>query len=239
MGFATYLDAAHFPWVELSDTPTCMAGTSAAGVALQERLVAACTHSSFLEVVTALADGASVNTAARRHDGVVCTPLRAALHSIHTPLPLVVHLLARGADVNGPGVMWAGAMSCSRDVLQLLIDAGGSVNAPSLDELPLHIAVVGWQDGWLERIELLLSQPSVDVIGVADGRSIERRAWTRGASKQVVMLRAEVRLCRLLGPLRVHSSCQCRLSVMRSRRDDARRDNGAVVSVTPSLLWRC
>ena len=72
--------------------------------ALQGRLVTACANGDFPAALTALANGASVNSvgvcAGRR---LVGTPLMAAVLSGHRAL--VTHLLSLGADATKRGVM--------------------------------------------------------------------------------------------------------------------------------------
>jgi ankyrin repeat protein len=111
-----------------------------------------------------------------------------ALH--HTVLSkrreLVVALVAAGADANvtnlfGKTPMWWGAAYSTADILQLLINSGGSVNEPdNYGQTPL-IALVRYNcNDAPARLQVLLARPELDLDAKYDGRTAEEWAVRRG-----------------------------------------------------------
>jgi hypothetical protein len=99
---------------------------------------------------------------------------------------LVVALLAAGADANvkdGDGwtSVWAGAAFSTADILQLLIDGGGSVDEPKNSGEMSLIALVRWNDGDADaRLQVLLACPELDLDATYDGKTAEQWAVYMG-----------------------------------------------------------
>jgi hypothetical protein len=99
---------------------------------------------------------------------------------------LVVALLAAGADANvtdafGKTPVWLGAAFSTADILQLLIDDGGSVNeVDEFAETPL-IALV-WYKGHdaVARLQVLSTCPELDLDAACKGNMAEEWAVRRG-----------------------------------------------------------
>ena len=101
---------------------------------------------------------------------------------------LVAALLAAGADANVKSdyhdrtSVWRGAVNSTADILQLLIDGGGSVNeADSHVESPLIALVRNNNGDAAARLGVLLAQPELDLDAKYQGRTAEERAveWRR------------------------------------------------------------
>ena len=120
-----------------------MSSSGAASDSLADRLVAACFYGDLPSVKAAIADGASVEKWGRSpRRGAYVLPLAAAVDQRRHDV--VVWLLSHGADPNGDRVMQCGAGDTTAAVLQLLVDAGGSVNREGLNDVwgpPLFHAV--------------------------------------------------------------------------------------------------
>jgi ankyrin repeat protein len=99
---------------------------------------------------------------------------------------LVVALLAAGADANvksayGRTSVWEGAVDSTADILQLLIDGGGSVNEPRNDGCTPLIALLRWINGdAAARLEVLLACPELDLDAEYEGKTAEEWAVDRG-----------------------------------------------------------
>jgi ankyrin repeat protein len=95
---------------------------------------------------------------------------------------LVVALLAAGADANvkddgGWTSLWWAAYTSTADILQLLIDSGGSVNEPDDEGITPLIILVKWSDGdSADRLHLLLAQPELDLDAKSEGQTAEEWA---------------------------------------------------------------
>jgi ankyrin repeat protein len=107
---------------------------------------------------------------------------------------LVVALLAAGADANmknlfGRTSVWAGAAFSTADILQLLMDGGGSVNEADIyGQTPL-IALVRHNYGDVAaRLQVLLACPKLDLDATYDGNTAEEWAVDRGYSELAVMI---------------------------------------------------
>jgi hypothetical protein len=99
---------------------------------------------------------------------------------------LVVALLADGVDANvknnvGATSVRLGAANSSADILQLLVDSGGSVNEPtSCGGRPL-IALAKYNRGdTAARLQVLLACPELDLDAACQGKMAEMWAVTRG-----------------------------------------------------------
>ncbi len=142
-------------------------------------------------VTTAVARGIPVNV--RQSYSYSCghTALHCAV--IHKRREMVVALLAAGADANmtslfGRTSVWHAAMDGTADILQLLIDGGGSVKEPRNDGCtsrndgctPL-IALILWNKGdAAARLEVLLACPELDLDAEYEGKTAEQWAVDRG-----------------------------------------------------------
>jgi ankyrin repeat protein len=133
-------------------------------------------------VATAVARGISVN--ARGEWGATAL-LRIVLWKLRREL--VVALLAVGANPNvtddyGRTSVWAGAYDSTADILQLLIDGGGSVNEPTnfLRRTPL-IALARNNGGDAPaRLQILLACPELNLEAICERKTAEEWAVRRG-----------------------------------------------------------
>jgi ankyrin repeat protein len=98
---------------------------------------------------------------------------------------LVVPLLAAGADPNvkdawDSTLVWWGAAESTADILQLLIDGGGSVNEPDkFGQTPL-IALLRWNYGDAAALKVLLACPDLDLDAQYNGKMAEEWATAEG-----------------------------------------------------------
>jgi ankyrin repeat protein len=115
-------------------------------------------------VTTAVARGIPVNG---RHSRSGFTALHWAVRPKRRNL--VVALLAAGADANvkdkrGRTSAWRGALQSTADILQLLIDGGGSVNEPdNFGQTPLIALVRNNCGDAAARLQVLLACPELDL----------------------------------------------------------------------------
>jgi hypothetical protein len=99
---------------------------------------------------------------------------------------LVVALLAAGADANvkddyGWTLVWWGAYYSTADILQLVIDGGGSVNEPKNDgETPLIELVMTNYDDAAARLGVLLACPELDLDATYQCKTAEQWAVREG-----------------------------------------------------------
>jgi ankyrin repeat protein len=119
-----------------------------------------------------------------------------------------VALLAAGADANvkddhGWTSVRVGSVYSTADILQLLIDRGGSVNEPDdLGQTPL-IAFVSWNNGdAAARLALLLARPELDLDAELEGKTAEQWAQERGYSELTAAIADEKRMRRRWSDLR-------------------------------------
>ncbi len=110
---------------------------------------------------------------------------------------LVVALLAAGADANvqndrGATSVWWGALQSTADILQLLIDGGGSVNnVDNFGRTPL-IALVMYKYGDVPaRLQVLLACADLDLDAEYDGKTAEEWATMIGKCGLEVMIADE------------------------------------------------
>jgi ankyrin repeat protein len=111
-----------------------------------------------------------------------------ALHgaTIYKRRELVVALLAAGADANvknldGETSVWVGAYDSTADILQLLINGGGSVNeVTNFGDTPL-MAIMKYNRGEVAaRLQILLASLELDLDARSDGKTAEEWAVSEG-----------------------------------------------------------
>jgi ankyrin repeat protein len=114
-------------------------------------------------------------------------------------IELVVALLAAGADATikndcGETPAWYGALYSTADILQLLIDGGGSVNEPNCyGQAPL-IALVRYnikEGDAAARLQVLLAFPELDLDAKYNGKTAEEWAVHCGRTQLAVTISAE------------------------------------------------
>ncbi len=137
----------------------------------------ACPVMSEYSIYAVFESPAALATAAAEGDAMFCavTLLRR---------DWVVALLAAGADANkkhrGGPLMVSEAAWRSAEILQLLIDAGGSVNELGDDVTPLIRLIMSTlafgEDGAADRLGVLLAQPELDMDAKCDGKTAEQIA---------------------------------------------------------------
>jgi ankyrin repeat protein len=143
-------------------------------------------------VTTALAAGIPVNG---RQSEYGWTALHLAVDMKRREL--VAALLAAGADANvkskyGETSVWWGAVITTADILQLLIDSGGSVNEPmNGGETPLT-ALVRWSEGEAAGLGVLLARPELDLDVTYEGKTAEQWAEEEGYSDYAAAIAEEV-----------------------------------------------
>jgi ankyrin repeat protein len=109
---------------------------------------------------------------------------------------LVVALLATGADpnvkdINGRTSVWVGAYNSTADILQMLIDGGGSVNEPdNYGETPL-IALVDNYGDVAARLQVLLACPELDLDAEFKGKTAQEWAVRKGRSQLALAIAEE------------------------------------------------
>jgi ankyrin repeat protein len=110
---------------------------------------------------------------------------------------LVVALVAVGADANvkslvGRTSVWAGARDSTADILQLLIDGGGSVNeADNVGRTPLIALVIDNYGDAVVRLQMLLACPELDLNSKYEGKTAEEWAVDMGYSELAVAIAQE------------------------------------------------
>ena len=123
-------------------------------------------------IAAAVARGVDVN-GLRRGEAA----LHRAVNGSHREA--IAALLAAGADANvtdyaGATPTWRCAASGTADVLQLLIDGGGDVNAADgCGESPLIALVRRGRGDGAARLAMLLSCPGLHLDAMAEGRTAE------------------------------------------------------------------
>ena len=156
---------------------------------LSDQFVTACLHGDLPMAERLLSLGASVNDrGAPRHWGAM-TPLYAAACRLH--YDAVVWLLSRGAAVGADRIMFAAVQYRSRQILELVVDAGGDVNAETFGWLPLVLAVRTTSTTG-EMVAALLAQPCLDVHVTYLGRSVEALAVEHGKPHVADLIAREV-----------------------------------------------
>ena len=155
---------------------------------LADRLAMACWNGDLASVKAAVADGASVNEKGKSPHGWEVHPCAAAVSRQHHDV--VVWLLSHGADPNGDKVVYYGAYDSTVAILQLLIDAGGDVNREILGGPPLFVAVDGRNS--MDKLRVVLAQPSLDFTLKCDGKPTEQFARGYGWLVQADMMAQEV-----------------------------------------------
>ena len=165
------------------------------------QLVQACADGDVDAAVRAIAAGADVNGTARAsHWAWAVSPLVAAISNHHHAV--VVALLSHGADANRDTVMHASVDFGAARTLQVLIDAGGSVNTPSRGSTPLYTVIASapeadmpvMDDDAVGRLCVLLEQPRLELKVPFLQKTPEAYARDLGKIDMAHMIRAEVRL---------------------------------------------
>ena len=145
-------------------------------------------------------DGADVNEPMHAEPGGTgVLPLAAALCG--RSLDFVKLLLRHGADPDGHEVMLGCAWFCPRDVLELMLDAGGDINDLG-DGVPLLCAAIG--GGREDNVRLLLAHPLLELDQPLRGSSFEAHAVEKGKPAMAELIRAEVRGSYLKQPQSCH-----------------------------------
>ena len=163
----------------------------------QAQLDMACRRGDLLSAKLAVRNGANVNSPDApgqwRGPGARPFPLQTALSV--GDFAFIAWLLSVGADPDTPGVMASGALACDAQVLQLLVDMGGSVNALSEGRPPLF-----WALSRIVRVDtcsraaVLLAHPDLDLCEMYyKGKSPERHARECGELAAADMVEQEVR----------------------------------------------
>ncbi len=131
-----------------------------------------------------------------RHSFSGATALHGAVYNKRREL--VEALLAAGADANvkndlGKTSVYRGANYSTADILQMLIDGGGSVNEPNNDgETPL-ITLVRWSSGdAAARLDVLLARPELDLDAKWEGYTAEQWAEEKGHPELAAAIAEEV-----------------------------------------------
>ena len=119
-----------------------------------------------------------------------------ALHgaTIYKRRELVVALLAAGADANvknldGETSVWVGAYDSTADILQLLINGGGSVNeVTNFGDTPLIALVTHNVGDKAARLQMLFACPELDLDATYHGITAEEWAVDENYLELVVMI---------------------------------------------------
>jgi hypothetical protein len=131
-----------------------------------------------------------------RHSCSGCTALHIALSLHHREL--VVELLMAGANPNvkdGYGVtsVWWAAYDGNADILQLMIDGGGSVNeVTNYGQTPLIALVKNNFGDAATRLQVLLACPELDLDATYHGKPAEEWA-VRGGRLELALMIVEER----------------------------------------------
>jgi hypothetical protein len=120
---------------------------------------------------------------------------------------MVVALLAVGADPNAEimrAIVWWAASDSTADILQLLINSGGSINGEKTedDETPLIALVRHIHGDAAARLEMLLAQPELDLDVKYYGRTAERWAMHKRHAELAAAIATERRRRMRYGVLR-------------------------------------
>jgi hypothetical protein len=131
-------------------------------------------------LTASVAKGIPVNG---QHSDNGCTALHFAVFNKRREM--VVALLAAGADANVKNLfdqtsMWRGAVYSTADILQLLIDSGGSVNEPDICQTPLIAVVLSNKGDAAVRLKMLLACPELDLDAKYEGKTAEEWAVSNG-----------------------------------------------------------
>jgi hypothetical protein len=108
-------------------------------------------------------------------------------------------LLTTGADPNvkdnlGTTSVWEGAADSTADILQLLIDSGGSVNeANDFGMTPLIVLVSYNYPDAPARLQVLLATPELDLDAACEGKMVEEWAVRRGHTEFAAVIAEERR----------------------------------------------
>jgi ankyrin repeat protein len=114
-----------------------------------------------------------------RHSGYGWTVLHNAVSMKHRGLVLALLAAGANANVKDPNSQTSVLMICSdgtADILQLLIDSGGSVNEPDDEGMTPLIILVNWNAADRESAHLLLAQPELDLDAKYEGKTAEEWA---------------------------------------------------------------
>ena len=143
----------------------------------QDRLVTACFVGDTASVDAALSLGADINAFGSNRRSRYMLPLAAAAHSQN--LDLVCHVLSKGGDAAGRGVMTA-AVRSTLQILETILHAGGDPNACDSDGGAVVLLAIKRAAGAREAVRLLLQCPDLDLTVVdVFGRTPDRCALER------------------------------------------------------------
>ena len=155
---------------------------------IADKLVLACSEGDARSAAVAIAAGACVNVMGSRGEGTLL-PLSAAVDQQR--LPIMLLLLANGADANVPAVLMRAACDASVDVFQLLIDGGGDVNC---DGGQLLFLALFWSNR--EVVAWLLAHPgfalAAGLNNPGDGLGVVQFARENGGVRAADAIAAEV-----------------------------------------------
>jgi ankyrin repeat protein len=110
---------------------------------------------------------------------------------------VVVALLAAGADANvptrfGATSVWWGAWNSTANILQQLLDGGGSVNEPNHSgRTPLLALVTNSLGDAASRLRVLLARPELDLDVKWKGKTAQQWAVTNRRTELAVAIAAE------------------------------------------------
>ena len=128
-------------------------------MSLSGRLVDACERGDYAAVQRLVAEGACVDTEGMNENGVFWRPLHAAVAGRKEDVGAL--LLSHGADPNACVLLYGADSSPS--IFQMLLDVGGDVNYACSEEPTLRWVVTSSSPGVVERLDILLQHPSLDI----------------------------------------------------------------------------
>jgi ankyrin repeat protein len=130
-----------------------------------------------------------------QHSGTGWTALHCAV--FHKHRELAIALLAAGADANmkdihGRTSVYWGAYSSTTDILQLLLDGGGSANEPSnIGETPLMMLARHNVGDAAARLDMLLARPELDLDATFAGKTADDWALQIGLRTAAIAIATE------------------------------------------------
>ncbi len=112
---------------------------------------------------------------------------------------VIIALLAAGADANikndiGETSVWLSAVGSFADILQLVIDGGGSVNKPdNYGQTPLIEFVSSVRGDAANRLEVLFACPELELDAKRHGKTAEEWAVIKGHPGAATLIAEERR----------------------------------------------